>query len=280
MAVMKVCCGCMSTRSGTLAILLLYLLAYIGGIVFLGVTIGNGDLEMWYKKYAVTEYQCLAKESIKDSWWCTAINDLQYDIKTWAIVVVILLSLFLVFDLIALFGTSKGTFWPLLPWIILEFVRLATKLIIFVMVIIVWAVYLEENADESYLIATGVMGAAAIAFFFYLWLCVVSYFQLLREIDQIGKIHEVNGSPSHKVTPFVVEPYDNENPYDNLSENTRRESLAETISVKSSGVGEKLGQDGEGFEPAPASSETAAAPASAAASMSRRGSKTAAEANE
>ena len=30
------------------------------------------------------------------------------------------------------------------------------------MVIIVWAVYLEENADESYLIATGVMGAATI----------------------------------------------------------------------------------------------------------------------
>ena len=115
-------------------------LAYIGGIVFLGITIGNGDLEMWYKKYAVDEYMCQAKESIKDSWWCTAINDLQYgkaycplvsfpgslktlskslewkfefltlffaDIKTWAIVVVILLSLFLVFDLIALFGTSK-----------------------------------------------------------------------------------------------------------------------------------------------------------------------------
>jgi len=78
MAVMKVCCGCMSTRSGTLAILLLYLLAYIGGIVFLGITIGNGDLEMWYKKYAVDEYMCQAKESIKDSWWCTAINDLQY----------------------------------------------------------------------------------------------------------------------------------------------------------------------------------------------------------
>jgi len=226
MAVMKVCCGCMSTRSGTLAILLLYLLAYIGGIVFLGITIGNGDLEMWYKKYAVDEYMCQAKESIKDSWWCTAINDLQYDIKTWAIVVVILLSLFLVFDLIALFGTSKGTFWPLLPWIILEFVRLVAKLIIFVMVIIVWAVYLEENADESYLIATGVMGAATIAFFFYLWLCVVSYFQLLREIEQIGNIHKVQeGSPSHKVTPFIVDPYDRENPYDNLSENTRRSVL-------------------------------------------------------
>lgn len=258
MAVMKVCCGCMSTRSGTLAILLLYLLAYIGGIVFLGITIGNGDLEMWYKKYAVDEYMCQAKESIKDSWWCTAINDLQYDIKTWAIVVVILLSLFLVFDLIALFGTSKGTFWPLLPWIILEFVRLVAKLIIFVMVIIVWAVYLEENADESYLIATGVMGAATIAFFFYLWLCVVSYFQLLREIEQIGNIHKVQeGSPSHKVTPFIVDPYDRENPYDNLSENTRRESLAETISVKSSSGGgppeeEKMGQDKEDFEPAAA----------------------------
>ena len=40
--------------------------------------------------------------------------------------------------------------------------RLVAKLIIFVMVIIVWAVYLGENEDTSYLIATGVIGAAAL----------------------------------------------------------------------------------------------------------------------
>lgn len=45
-------------------------------------------------------------------WWEKPQKNLNFwhffaDIKTWAIVVVILLSLFLVFDLIALFGTSK-----------------------------------------------------------------------------------------------------------------------------------------------------------------------------
>ena len=42
-----------------------------------------------------------------------------------------------------------------------------------------------------------------IAFFYYLWLCVVSYFQLLREIDRIGNIHKVQDSPSHKVTNTI-----------------------------------------------------------------------------
>ena len=81
------------------------------------------------------------------------------------------------------------------------------------------------------------------AFFFYLWLCVVSYFQLLREIDQIGNIHKVGadggeGSPTHHVTPFVADGFENEegdqeNPYDNLSEHTTKESLADTVSIKS-----------------------------------------------
>ena len=93
------------------------------------------------------------------------------------------------------------------------------------MVLIVWAIYVGENADYSHIIATGVIGAGAtgeytqfvflhfhinlqgffsfLAFFYYLWLCVVSYFQLLREIDRIGNIHKVQDSPSHKVKAFT-----------------------------------------------------------------------------
>jgi len=235
---MKVFCGCMSTKDGTLAVLLLYLAVYLTGIILLGVSIDKEYIQVWYKDNAVKEYDCKGTDSIKDSWWCTAMFDMQYDIRTWQIVGIIVLSLFLILDLIALFGTTKGSQWPILPWLVLDFIRLAAKLIIFVMVIIVWAVYMGENEDSSYIVATGVLGAAALAFFFYLWLCVVSYFQLLREIDQIANIHKVGesgDSPQHQVTPFVADPYgdDQENPYDNLSEHTTKESLADTVSIKS-----------------------------------------------
>ncbi len=73
------------------------------------------------------------------------------------------------------------------------------------------------------------------AFFSYLWLCVVSYFQILREIDQVTILHTVD-SPRHKVTPFIMDPYDTdkESPYDNLSEHTAKESLdGDTVSMRS-----------------------------------------------
>merc|ERR1712025_908439 len=92
---------------------------------------------------------------------------------------------------------------------------------------------IEADQEQSYLIAFGIGGAAAQAFFFYLWLCVVSYFQLLREIDQISILHKVD-SPAHKVTPFLVEEdkFDKENPYDNLSQHTAH-SAVDTASIRS-----------------------------------------------
>lgn len=69
-----------------------------------------------------------------------------------------------------------------------------------------------------------------------MWLCVVSYFQILREIDKVTQMHTVQTSPTHhKVTPFVrTDSYDKENPYDNLSEHTTKESLDDdTVSIKS-----------------------------------------------
>lgn len=43
----------------------------------------------------------------------------------------------------------------------------------------------------------------------------------------------MDDSPSHQVTPFVVEDYDKESPYDNMSEHTTKESLDDTSSIKS-----------------------------------------------
>ncbi len=60
------------------------------------------------------------------------------------------------------FFPLKGSQWPLLPWIVIEFVRLFIMLGLFVMTIIVWAVYMGAEEDSSYIIATGVIGAAVL----------------------------------------------------------------------------------------------------------------------
>merc|ERR1719228_828734 len=96
--------------------------------------------------------------------------------------------------------------------------------------IIIWAVYMDDTEDTSYMIAAGIISMIFMAMFFYFWLCVVSYFQLLKEIEEIQKAAD---SPMHKVKPFVAEDYDNENPYDNLSVHTTKESLEDTASLKS-----------------------------------------------
>ena len=49
----------------------------------------------------------------------------------------------------------------MLPWIVMEFIRLFAKVIFLIMVLIVWAIYVGENADYSHIIATGVIGAGA-----------------------------------------------------------------------------------------------------------------------
>lgn len=49
-----------------------------------------------------------------------------------------------------------------MPWICLEFVRLAGTTIALVIVLILWGVYMTENDDTSLLIATGVLGVAVL----------------------------------------------------------------------------------------------------------------------
>jgi len=92
---------------------------------------------------------------------------------------------------------------------------------------------MDDSKDTSYMIAVAVIGMMLITAFFYFWLCVVSYFQLLKEIAAIEEIHKAGDSPMHKVKPFVADEYDNENPYDNLSVHTTKESLEDATSLKS-----------------------------------------------
>jgi len=232
---MKVFCGCWPTRSGTLGILLCYGAIYIGGIVLLSMSLEENYLEDWYKK-GYDLYACYDNEVVKDTFWCNWMKQLLSVIRDWQIGIIVVLALYILLDLIALFGTTKSSRWPLLPWMILEFIRIFVMVVCTVIAIIIWAVYMDDTEDTSYMIAAGIISMIFMAMFFYFWLCVVSYFQLLKEIEDIEEIHKAADSPLHKVKPFVADDYDNENPYDNLSVHTTKESLEdgfETSSLKS-----------------------------------------------
>jgi len=234
---MKVFCGCWPTRSGTLGILLCYGAIYIGGIVLLSMSLKEKYLEDWYKEYAIEKYACDKNEVVKETFWCKAMGQLNEDnqkgIRDWEVASIVILSVYILLDLIALLGTTKSSRWFLIPWIILEFLRVFAEMICTVIGIIIWAVYMDDAEDTSYMIAAGIISMMFMAMFFYFWLCVVSYFQLLKEIEEIEEIHKAGDSPMHKVKPFVPEDFDNENPYDNLSVHTTKESLGDTASLKS-----------------------------------------------
>jgi len=205
MAVMKTCCGCFSTKSGTFAVLLLYAAAYIACIVAISINLKGDKYEKWYKEAVIDskEWQdeCSGTENMK-LWKCKTSFNMQYEIKGLFIGVIVSSCIFFVAIILALIGTAKDKHWPILPWIILEFIRLLFKTVILILVIILWAVNMSEGADTSNLIATSVIGAVILAFYFYVWLCVVSHFQTIKEITDLGLLDK---GASGAVLPFINE---------------------------------------------------------------------------
>jgi len=184
MSVMKTCCGCFSTKSGTLIILMMYSILYLIGIIFSAIYLNSDDSSGWLNKNVEIPPECEADQ--KDSWWCKLIKDSSETEKSSAIGHVVVDTLLLVATIIALAGTCIGNALLLMPFIVLEFLVLAMMALFVVLVSVVLGVYQPGDVDITTAIAVAVVGVMILAFAFYLWLCVVSHYQILKEISQLG----------------------------------------------------------------------------------------------
>merc|ERR1719219_2887006 len=101
----------------------------------------------------------------------------------------------LICSILAIYGTSSSSHWFMLPWIVAKFMVLAVFLTVAVGALILINVYDVFSGDPSLAIAVGVINAAFLAFLFYCWLCVVSHFQVLREVAQLGLDNIENVQP-------------------------------------------------------------------------------------
>ena len=88
----------------------------------------------------------------------------------------------------------------MMPFIIFEFLSLVLWIVVEVLVVLVMAVYLTTSVDITTTVSVGVIAAIWTVMMFYLWLCVVSHYQILGEVqsmgsDQVKVLQEVRLSP-------------------------------------------------------------------------------------
>jgi len=182
---MKTFCGCMSTKSGTLAILGLYFLVAISGIVFSSVKISNDDFGEIQKQIDIPE-ECSVTGEKNDSWWCKIITNEDNFEKDVCIAKIFINVFLLIFTIVAIYGTTGGKAFFILPFVVYEFLCLLLFITVVVLIVLVLGVYSPGGVDITTTVSVGVIGAIWTVILFYVWLCVVSHYQILREISSLG----------------------------------------------------------------------------------------------
>lgn len=202
----------MSTKSGAMTVLLLYMISYIAGLVYCAIQVNKDKFKIWLTEETAKEsMNCLAGLH-KDVWWCKEGMKMVEDINKVLIALIVYLALLIVAAIVAVFGTSKGYPWLILPWICLKIGLMAMLGALAVMVVVLMGIYKSNTTKTGDIIASGVCVAVVGAFTTYVWLCVVSYFQALREVSKLG----LNKDMEH-VVPFENEDHYNDG-YDSEDE--------------------------------------------------------------
>jgi len=184
MSVMKTFCGCVSTKTGSLAILAFYIIVAIGQVVLCSLKIDSGDYGKMQEENGLPE-ECLSGDN-NGTWWCKIIkNDDNIEESVVITKIVINIAAFLT-CLVAFIGVSYDKKGMMMPFIIFEFLSIALWIALEVLTVLVMAVYLTTSVDITTTVSVAVIMAIWTVLLFYLWLCVVSHYQILGEVMSMG----------------------------------------------------------------------------------------------
>jgi len=188
---MKTFCGCMSTKSGSLTIIGLGILVYVACIVFASIRLTDGSVG-WIEEQISVPTECQPANppadggDKADTWWCQAIANIQKVEEDVAIIKISVNAVLLVSSLLGLYGATIDNSCLILPYIVLEFLQLLGFAGVIATVVLVLGVYAPGGVELSTTISVAVIGVMFLVILFYLWLCVVSLYQTLREIRHLG----------------------------------------------------------------------------------------------
>ena len=74
----------------------------------------------------------------------------------------------------------------ILPFIIFEFLNILLWISLVVLTVLVLGVYLTTTVDITTTVSVAVIAAIWVVMMLYLWLCVVSHYQILGEVQSMG----------------------------------------------------------------------------------------------
>lgn len=85
----------------------------------------------------------------------------------------------------------------IMPFIVFEFMSILLWIALEVLVVLVMAVYLTTSVDITTTVSVAVIAAIFTVIMIYIWLCVVSHYQILVEVQSMGSdkvkvLQEVN----------------------------------------------------------------------------------------
>jgi len=192
MAVMKMFCGCMGTKSGTLLMITMYSLVYIAEIVLASIRLARGTSYGWFDEKVANVKECKPGRGIisagdyADTLWCKGLEDIIMVEFYFCCIKISINMILLIVSGIAVFAAALDKAVLLLPYLILEFLQLFVFFVGILITVVILAVYRPKDIQIDTIICVGVIGLISLVPITYLWLCPFSLYQTLNEIKELG----------------------------------------------------------------------------------------------
>jgi len=184
MSVMKTFCGCVSTKTGSLAILGLYLLLALAEIVISSLKIDSGTYGEIKAGFEMPG-ECNNTDN-NNTWWCKVIRNDDNMERDTLIAKICISVIMLVTSFVGFIGVSYDKPKIILPFIIFEFLNILLWISLVVLTVLVLGVYLTTTVDITTTVSVAVIAAIWVVIMLYVWLCVVSHYQILGEVQSMG----------------------------------------------------------------------------------------------
>jgi len=243
MAIMKSFCGCMGTKSGSLLMIALYGLVYIGEIVALSIRLARGTEYGWFDDWIVKLDVCYPGRSVitsgefADTLWCKMLTNIILVEFYFSLVKICVNALLLSVSAIAIFGAAMDKAALLLPYLVTEAIQMFIFLVSGVVTVVHLIVYRPDDIQIDTIVCVAVIWIFALVPITYLWICPVSLYQTLKEIQELD-------IDKAKIIKFQ----DNDPSYDQFGPDTGYDPHSDDYPV---GQGEDEGEEGGQGAPPP-----------------------------
>lgn len=168
-----------STRFGSVVVSVFTLLQSMVCLIATIIGIRNKDavqeeLHFWLRNYDM--------QFMKDT-----LDDIKGDLETYLIGFITYLTLHCFSCFLLLYGALKVSVWTVYPFLVLEIARLIFLTVSFIVTMLL----IKKNAfDLGLLIGSCCGGGFVLLFLLYLWFCVLSFIQMVKELQQEMCHHE------------------------------------------------------------------------------------------